>query len=62
MRLFQHKYTYILPNGTEITSDSEKPNIQKSGEESIAKDTVLLGTTPTSTSTTTMPDYDGPGK
>jgi len=60
--IVEHKYTYILPNGTEITSDSEKPNIQKSVEESIAKDTVLLGTTPTSTSTTTMPDYDGPGK
>jgi len=60
--IVKHEYTYILPNGTKITSDQEQPNIPKSVEESLAKDTVLLGTTPTSTSTTTIPDYDGPGK
>jgi len=60
--IVKHEYTYILPNGTKITSDQEQPNISKSVEESLAKDTVLLGTTPTSTSTTTIPDYDGPGK
>jgi len=60
--IVKHEYTYILPNGTKIISDQEQPNIPKSLEESLAKDTVLIGTTPTSTSTTTIPDYDGPGK
>merc|ERR1719477_86572 len=61
--IVKHEYTYILPNGTKITSHQEQPNIPKSVEESLAKDTVLIGTTSTSTSsTTTIPDYDGPGK
>lgn len=65
--IVKHEYTYILPNGTKITSDQEQPNIPKSVEQSLAKDTVLLGTTPSTTvtvtsTTTTMPDYDGPGK
>eukprot|EP00090_Calanus_glacialis_P003505 TRINITY_DN12583_c0_g1_i1.p1 TRINITY_DN12583_c0_g1~~TRINITY_DN12583_c0_g1_i1.p1 ORF type:complete len:377 (-),score=128.12 TRINITY_DN12583_c0_g1_i1:481-1611(-) len=63
--IVKHEYTYILPNGTKITSDTEQPNIPKSVEQSL--DTVLLGTTPSTTvtvtsTTTTLPDYDGPGK
>eukprot|EP00092_Neocalanus_flemingeri_P009798 GFUD01010558.1.p1 GENE.GFUD01010558.1~~GFUD01010558.1.p1 ORF type:complete len:373 (+),score=121.41 GFUD01010558.1:50-1168(+) len=59
--IVKHEYTYILPNGTKIISDHEQPNLSKTVE------TVQLGTTPpstvvTSTSTTTIPDYDGPGK
>ena len=65
--IVKHDYTYIFPNGTKITSDHEQPNISKSVEQSQAKDTVLLGTTPSTTvtvtsTTTAMPDYDGPGK
>jgi len=56
--IVKHEYTYILPNGTKITSDKEQPNIPKSVEESLSQDTVLLGTS----TTTSMPDYDGPGK
>lgn len=65
--IVKHEYVYILPNGTKITSDTEQPNIPKSVEQSLVTDTVLLGTTPSTrvtvtSTTTTMPDYDGPGK
>jgi len=62
--IVKHEYTYVLPNGTKIISDHEKPEISKSVEAS--QDTVLLGTSSstkvTSSSTPSSLDYDGPGK
>jgi len=66
--IIKHEYTYILPNGTKITSDVEDPSISKSIGQKLSKDTVLLGSTLSSTSesvtssTTIVPDFEGPGK
>jgi len=66
--IVKHEYTYILPNGTKITSDVEDPSISKSIGQKLSKDTVLLGSTLSSTSesvtssTTIVPDFEGPGK
>jgi len=63
--IVKHEYTYILQNGTKVVSDQEQPDLQKSVDVNT-KDTVQLGTTVSSTlvtsSTSAIPDYDGPGK